>query len=186
MGLSIVKNLVTLMAGEIKILSPAYKPESGFIGTEVSFTLLLPILSNQTKDSHNQAQAHQLHFKREIYVLLADDVKVNQILAEIMLNGLGCQVDFADDGQQAIDMLRKKDYDIIFMDIQMPVLDGYDATRVIRNSYERPIPVIGLSANVYVDDLKKSISAGMNEHIGKPYTEKQLYDVISKWVTDAI
>ncbi len=179
LGLSIAKELVTLMGGQIGIISPVENDS----GTTIWFTIKLSIDSNYLiSETNEESNNTTLKFNKKINVLLAEDNFINQRLAEVVLNNLGCKVDFANDGQEALDMLRAQPYDIILMDIQMPRVDGLKASTIIRRELSTAIPIIGLSANVFDDDIQNSINAGMNDHIGKPYTEKQIYDAIHKQI----
>jgi CheY-like chemotaxis protein len=115
-------------------------------------------------------------------VLLVDDNEINQRLAGVMLRNAGCRVTAAGNGQEAVDRLRTDAYDLVLMDIQMPVLDGYQATRWIREKLKLDLPVIGLSANVYKEEIEQCYQAGMNDYLSKPYTEQSLREKLAKWI----
>ena len=110
-------------------------------------------------------------------------------MAREILEGAGLIVSLADDGQQAVDMLKENIYDVILMDIQMPVMDGYAATRAIRNlkSEIRDVPIIAMTAHAMAGDEEKSLRAGMNGHVTKPIDPEQLFGTLQEWIgqTDA-
>ena len=118
------------------------------------------------------------------HVLLAEDNEINQEIAIELIGMLGATVDCAGNGQEAVDMFRRAEpgtYDLIFMDIQMPVMDGYAATRAIR-AMSRPdsgsIPIVAMTANAFVEDIRACEKAGMNAHLAKPVSMRQLTDVM--------
>ena len=122
-------------------------------------------------------------------VLLAEDNGVNQVVARNMLKALGCTPDIVPNGAEAVEAIRRTAYDIVFMDCQMPVMDGYEATREIRRLEEqgatrlgRRVPVIALTANALVGDAEVCRTAGMDDHLAKPYTRKQLSLVMERWL----
>ena len=108
---------------------------------------------------------------------MAEDAVDTQLLIRQILKKQGAEVEFANDGKQAIELAQAKDYDIILMDIQMPIVDGYQATRRLRSKgYRRPI--IGLSAHAMREEQEKIIAAGCNEHLAKPFDPKRLIRLI--------
>ena len=122
-------------------------------------------------------------------VLLAEDNGVNQVVARNMLKALGCELLIVPNGQEALDAVQRAHYDIVLMDCQMPVLDGYDATRAIRaleagagGQALRRIPIVALTANALVGDADLCRAAGMDDHLAKPYTRKQLGSMLARWV----
>ena len=120
-------------------------------------------------------------------VLLAEDNVVNQIVAEAMLTNLGLTVEIANDGQEALLLAAVQSFDIILMDCQMPVLDGYEATRSLRlreTENGRRRPVIALTANAMEGDRKQCLAAGMDDYLAKPYTQEQLEHVLNHWLNN--
>ena len=119
-------------------------------------------------------------------LLLAEDNKVNQMVATTMLKKLGYQVDVVNNGREALDALKEKPYDLIFMDCQMPVLDGYAATREIRalpsEHLTNSTPVIALTAHAMLNNDQKCFDAGMNDFLSKPVRIKEMKDVLGKWL----
>jgi two-component system sensor histidine kinase/response regulator len=119
-------------------------------------------------------------------VLLVEDNEINQELALELLTNVGLQVDVASDGQQAIEMLDRQRYDCVLMDCQMPVMDGYAATTVLRRDPRfATLPIIALTANAMTRDVDRAIQVGMNDHIAKPMDVANLYAVLLKWVAYA-
>jgi len=115
-------------------------------------------------------------------LLLVEDNQVNQLVASSLLKKLGHQVDHAENGLRAVEALRKRHYDLILMDCQMPVMDGYEATRAIRkNPKWQEIPIIAVTANVMQGDREECLASGMNDYITKPYKREELKAVINRW-----
>ncbi|MBC8371465.1 MAG: response regulator, partial [Planctomycetes bacterium] len=127
--------------------------------------------------------AGQSGFMQGINVLLAEDNAVNQKVALKMLSALGCNVDVVENGVEAAAAAQKGNYDIVFMDCQMPDLDGYGATRQIRSheAGRKRVPVVAMTANVMQGDREKCIAAGMDDYVSKPVVRKELSAIVSKW-----
>ena len=127
--------------------------------------------------------AGQSGFMQGINVLLAEDNAVNQKVALKMLSALGCNVDVVENGVEAAAAAQKGNYDIVFMDCQMPDLDGYGATRQIRSheAGRKRVPVVAMTANVMQGDREKCIAAGMDDYVSKPVVRKELAAIVSKW-----
>jgi CheY-like chemotaxis protein len=112
-------------------------------------------------------------------ILLVDDNPVNLIIAKKVLKNIGVKVKTATNGQEALDCINKETFDAVLMDIQMPVMDGYQATQCIRfDAKHKDLPVIAMSANVMTIDVKKAFDAGMNAHLGKPLKVELLYETL--------
>ncbi|MBF0289875.1 MAG: response regulator [SAR324 cluster bacterium] len=117
-------------------------------------------------------------------VLLVEDNEINQELALELLTGNGIIPAVAENGQVALNILEKKTFDGVLMDCQMPVMDGYEASRMIRSQERfKDLPVIAMTANVMVGDREKVMEAGMNDHIGKPINVNEMFSVMAKWIT---
>ncbi|HEB91744.1 MAG TPA: response regulator, partial [Deltaproteobacteria bacterium] len=119
-----------------------------------------------------------------LHVLVAEDNRVNQKLALRMLERLGCEVDVANDGQEAVERLFKGEYDLVFMDCQMPNMDGYEATRAIREKEEasdRRIPIVAMTANAMEGDRERCLDAGMDDYTTKPISLSALEQMLGKW-----
>lgn len=119
-----------------------------------------------------------------VNILLAEDNPVNQEVGRAMLESFGCRVDVASNGAEVLDRLANGKYDIIFMDCEMPVMDGFQATRRIREA-ERgggsKVPVIALTAHIMDDDRKRCTDAGMDDYLGKPFRLRELSDMLDRW-----
>jgi len=179
LGLSIVHEVVHLLGGQIKVKSPIYfnERDKGF-GSKFFFTIPFKL---GNKNATNTQSISIEPFPRVLNILVADDNEMNRKLASYVLQSLGCNYEIVEDGLQAIKKTTANKYDIILMDMQMPICDGLQATRQIRENKIKT-PIIGLTANVFQEDINSCIDAGMNDHLGKPYTEEDLYLIINKWV----
>ncbi len=121
-------------------------------------------------------------------VLMAEDNGVNQVVARNMLRTLGCDFEIVGNGQLALDAVKSGGYDIVLMDCQMPVMDGYASSRAIREWEEahpevKRIPIIALTANALVGDAEACLAAGMDHHLAKPYSRKQLASAMARWLS---
>lgn len=117
-------------------------------------------------------------------VLLVEDSVFNQQVAGEVMKQIGIEVEIANNGREAVDAVKKKHFDLILMDIQMPVMDGLSAARAIRNlggDFSK-LPIVAMSANAMVSDRKKSLTAGMNDHINKPFEPDELYACLGHWL----
>ncbi len=120
-------------------------------------------------------------------ILLAEDNEVNQIVAVGMVESFGCQVDIAINGQEAVEAFRKGGYDLVLMDCQMPVMDGFESTKQLRD-YERSegqrhTPIVALTAHAMTQDREQCLVAGMDDYLSKPYTQEGLHTVLSRWLS---
>jgi len=120
-------------------------------------------------------------------VLLAEDNITNQIVARGLLNLYGVEVVVAENGQKAVEQAESTKFDLILMDCQMPIMDGYEATRKIRQFSEgqtaQDVPIVALSANAVTGDEDECFSAGMNDHIAKPVSQDKLIAILTKWLS---
>ena len=170
LGLAIVKQLVKPQGGTISVKSKVDE------GSVFSFTLSFL----KTKDDA-AAETGTLELDtdiKNIKVLVAEDMALNQLLMKTLLDDFGFERDIADNGKIAIEKLETKLYDIILMDLQMPEMNGFEATEYIRNKMHSNIPIIALTADVTTVDLAKCKAVGMNDYIAKPVDEKLLYSKI--------
>ena len=120
----------------------------------------------------------------DLRILLAEDNPVNQKVAVMMLNKLGFSADVADNGRQAVKAASENDYDVIFMDLQMPLVDGLEATQIIRASSDIHQPcIIALTANALPEDRQKCLDAGMNQFVTKPMRLRDLQDALDTVIT---
>jgi len=121
-----------------------------------------------------------------ITILLVEDNIINQDVARAMLNQRGMDVDVAENGEQAVEMVSNGDYDCVLMDLQMPVMDGNTATRIIRKDLKRTrLPILAMTAKVLDSDIKEALDSGMNCHIPKPIDLKLLLTEIAYWVNNS-
>jgi PAS domain S-box-containing protein len=177
LGLAIVKQLVEPQGGSISVKSEIDK------GTTFSF-----ILSFQKTNAETVLEAEIVDADREIKdikVLVVEDIALNQLLMKTLLDDFGFDRDIAGNGKIAIEKLQAKSYDIILMDLQMPEMNGFDATEYIRNKMNLQIPIIALTADVTTVDLAKCKAVGMNDYIAKPVDERLLYSKIIAQVKKA-
>ena len=127
----------------------------------------------------------------DLDVVLAEDNRVNQRVAVSMLERLGCRVRVAGNGEEVLDLLETMQPDLVFMDCQMPVLDGFDATRRIRAgegalAAARSVPIVALTANAMAGDRARCLAAGMNDYLSKPFTKREIAGVLDRWADRAV
>ncbi|MCI5188361.1 MAG: PAS domain-containing sensor histidine kinase [Candidatus Electrothrix sp. AS4_5] len=180
LGLSISKRLVEMMGGTIWLESD--------IGQGSRFYFTLPFVAcsrEQLKKEKDGNKSEVINFEGS-KILLVEDNELNQELAKLLLVRKGITVTVAHNGDEAVKILRNSSvssFDWVLMDIQMPVMDGYTASQEIRKlPQHQNLPIIALTANVLSTDQEKSKAAGMNEHIGKPFNEKEMFTVLSQYL----
>jgi PAS domain S-box-containing protein len=180
LGLSITKRMLQLMGTEVEVESkPGY-------GSTFAFTLSF----EEGKARHTSAkQSTDLtkDFKRKsVRVLLVEDNRINQIVATNFLKKWGIEVDVANHGKEAVDMIQNKSYQLVLMDLQMPEMDGYEAARQIRNLNHDPyfvnVPIVALTASAMAEIRGKVADFGMNDFVSKPFQPEELQAVIGKYV----
>ncbi len=170
LGLSISHSLIELLGGEMEIISTEGK------GSTFSFEIDTEISTTSQEDSHKGVKDKSLSSNTEpestnetFNILIAEDYEVNQMFMGMLLDKYhDITYDFANDGQEVIDLLNKNAYDIILMDINMPVMNGCDATVIIRKELQLDIPIIALTANALDGDREKFLSMGMDDYLAKP------------------
>jgi PAS domain S-box-containing protein len=167
LGLAIVKQLVEPQGGTVSVKSKIDE------GSTFSFTLNFPKTNSAT---HFEAEKVEIERGfRNIKVLVVEDMPLNQLLMKTLLDDFGFERDIAENGKIAIEKLQENEYDIILMDLQMPIMTGFEATEYIRNTLNSNIPIIALTADVTTVDLAKCKAVGMNDYIAKPVDERVLY-----------
>ena len=167
MGLAIVKQLVEAQSGSIHVSSKLGE------GSMFSFTLGF---QTTTREAELDAGFVELNPAiKNIKVLVVEDIVLNQLLMRTLLDDFGFERDIAGNGRIAIEKLETNAYDIILMDLQMPVMNGFETTEYIRNIMKSDIPIIALTADVTTVDLAKCRAVGMNDYIAKPIDDRLLY-----------
>jgi CheY-like chemotaxis protein/nitrogen-specific signal transduction histidine kinase len=173
LGLTIVKQLVELQKGRIAVTS---KENEGS-----SFIVLVPYGIGKKgaviQSSPKNERALKAVNASQLVVLLVEDNDINRLYAKSILKNWQCYTDTAENGLVALEKIKNQAYDVVLMDIQMPVMDGYETTKAIRlmNSQMRDVPVIALTANATKADVEKCMAAGMNDYLPKPFTPDDLY-----------
>lgn len=126
--------------------------------------------------------------KNMLNILIAEDNEINQLLLKTMLEKEGYDVTLANDGQEAVEILEKKDanFHLVFMDLQMPRMNGFQATEAIRKNISPTLPIIAVTANAFKEDIERTKEAGMNDFIPKPYKKEQIYEVIERWAHQSL
>ena len=174
LGMSISKELVELMGGEIEVES-----SKGF-GTTISFSLELKKGDLSDLEESNVVELTK-DFLKGKKIVVADDNDHNRLVASIILQNYGAETVEATNGQEALEAAENNRADLILMDIQMPVLDGYEATKILREKGDK-IPVIAVTANAIKGENDKCIEAGMNDYISKPFNEEDFLNMVGKWL----
>lgn len=176
LGLAISRELVQLMKGEIGVVS---EPGSG---SNFWFTFEAQLASqNQTNTEVKDTDVVGA-VKFDKHVLLVEDKFVNQKVITLMLKNMGCTVEVADNGKIALDLFKEGKFDFIFMDIQMPVMDGITTVKHLRNNFKKLPPIICLSADAMEGDAERYINMGMDDYLSKPITQDMLQNKIQKWI----
>ena len=178
LGMAITKTIVELMHGDIKVVTKLDHGTEFIINVEYELT-------NEIIDEEEKISADEMDFTGK-KILLVDDVEVNREIAIMILEEAGFTVDFATNGKEAVEKVSASkvgDYDLILMDIQMPVMNGYDAAAAIRNLPNKKIaeiPIIAMTANAFSEDVQATLNAGMNGHIAKPLDIPKMMEVLAE------
>ena len=170
LGLAIVKQLVSSQNGSISVKSELEK------GSTFSFTLSF-LKTNANAEIETETLKPE-GGNKNIKILVVEDIVLNQLLMKTLLDDFGFERDIAANGKIAIEKLQLNSYDIILMDLQMPEMNGFEATNYIRNTMHSNIPILALTADVTTTDLAKCKAVGMNDYISKPVDERLLYKKI--------
>jgi PAS domain S-box-containing protein len=175
LGLAITKQLVEMMEGEVKVNSNLN------MGSEFSFNLKCELGRDTMELSSDQSKPQQQVEVEQMKVLVAEDNHINLQVFKYMLQNLKVETDFVHNGQEALELSAGKKYDLVFMDMQMPVMDGLEATRQMRSREGHQPIVVAISANAYADDRKLCSEAGMDDFMPKPFDIDQLKNILIKW-----
>ena len=179
LGLSISKELIDMQNGSISVQSTEN------IGT--TFTFVIPY-------TINLSATHFLDDKKEIElfesfsknILLCEDNELNQKLITTIFEKTNHTIHIANNGVEALELLKNKDFDIILMDLQMPKMDGYETTTIIRNELHLTIPIIALTANSLIYEKERCMNMGMNDYLSKPFSKKDLFELLNKYFNSEI
>jgi CheY-like chemotaxis protein len=180
LGLSISKKLVKLMKGEIWVESDYGK------GSTFSFKLPLEVNKNLKNSVTDKVDFDALELRvnalEGMKILVAEDNKMNQMVLSMLVEDTQLELDFADDGLIAVEKFKNSKYDLILMDVQMPNMNGYDATEAIKVINSDAV-IVGLSVNVMQEDVTKAMNSGMDDYLAKPIEVEKLYGVLVKYLT---
>lgn len=168
LGLNIVQKLISLQNGTIDVESELN------VGT--TFTIRIPYKRSEsvvkkTIKSDQLSNKENSNYK----LLLCEDNELNRMLAKKVIQQFGFQMDVVENGALGVEALRNQKYDLVIMDLQMPVMDGYEATRQIRNTLKLDLPILAMTAHSLVGEREKCLEVGMNEYIPKPFKQEELY-----------
>lgn len=172
LGLAIVKQLVENQGGEINVTSTLD------IGSSFSFTL--NFLKTNEIVSEENAPLELDEAIKHVFILVVEDIELNQLLMKTILDDFEFECDIAANGKIAIEKMKEKKYDLILMDLQMPIMNGFEATRHIREVMKSSIPIIALTADVTTMDISKCKEVGMNDYVSKPVDEQLLYSKMAE------
>jgi PAS domain S-box-containing protein len=178
LGLAIVKNLVEPQGGTINVKSR--------VGVGSTFSFILSFGKTTEKADADLGLSIELETGfTDVKILVVEDIALNQLLMKTLLEDFGFDMDVAGNGKIALEKLRTTRYDIVLMDLQMPVMNGFEATEYIRNELCLTVPIIALTADVTTVDVEKCKAVGMNDYISKPIDDKLLYSKIIKYLKQA-
>jgi signal transduction histidine kinase/CheY-like chemotaxis protein len=185
LGLAISKRIVDMMDGTIRVESEAGKGSTFIVTIQAELPEDLPEEAARQAEEQEEAAAEDTFSGRRI--LLAEDVEINREIVAAILEPMGLTIDEAEDGKAAYDKFSANpdSYDLIFMDIHMPGMDGYESTRLIRSlSHPRAktVPIIAMTANVFKEDIERCLAAGMNNHVGKPVDFGEVLVLLKKYL----
>ncbi len=181
LGLSISKQLVELMDGKIWVESEENK------GSKFIFEISLTKGDKDRIENKKSFDVNKITTLKNSQILLVEDNIINQEIIIGVLENSGINIDIANNGKEAINIftLNKDKYELIFMDIQMPIMGGIEATKIIRK-IDKKIPIIALTANAMEEDIKNTKQANMNEHLNKPIDVKKLYETLLKYISKKV
>lgn len=173
LGLSICKGIISSMGGSIELKSEKNKGST--------FSFLLKFKKKISKQDPSQPiEKTKIKMFNNVKILIAEDNQLNQMLIKAILDKESIQYELAENGEQVLEKLKTTNFDLILMDIQMPIMDGVSATIEIRNNLKSRIPIIALTANASVSDELKYKEVGMNDHLSKPFKREDLFNKIKR------
>lgn len=178
LGMSICKDLIELMGGEIIVQSKKGEGTSVAIKVEFAKGTMHDLPAKETFLINNDMLSNKK-------ILVVDDNNMNRLVAKTILSNFGAITLEAINGREAVDLLKQQDIDLVLMDIQMPVMGGMEATRIIRKEVSQTLPVIALTANAIKGDNEKCLDGGMNAYLSKPFKEEDLLHIVSFWLGGA-
>ena len=180
LGMAITKSIIDLMGGDIQVVTAPNK------GTEFIVNVQFKLTDEIVEDeAESDEAAAEIDFSQK-KLLLVEDIEVNREIAVMILEEVGFEVDTAENGREALEKVKASqpgDYDAILMDIQMPIMNGYEAARAIRqleNPALNKIPIIAMTANAFSDDVQAALEAGMNAHIAKPLDVPKMMETLAE------
>jgi CheY-like chemotaxis protein len=177
LGLAITRQLIELQGGSISVLSKA--------GAGTEFRFIIPY--HKTKENPVTTAIAPSSGERLFgdfhKILVVEDNLINQKLTTTILGNSGFETTIAKNGKKAVELLKENEYDLILMDIQMPLMDGYRATQVIRDELHIGTPIIAMTAHALAGEREKCLQAGMNDYLAKPFKEQDLLDKIAHWAS---
>jgi len=171
LGLAISKQLAMLVGGEIGVRSVENQGST--------FTVCIPFEIDTSKVSNETAKATELKATFSARVLVVEDNNVNQLVARRMLANLECEVDIANNGLEGVEKIQMGEYELVFMDCQMPEMDGFEATRTLRSEGINSLPIVAMTANVMAGDRERCLEAGMTDYVSKPISPIRLREILS-------
>ena len=188
LGLAICKEVATMMQGEVGVISNEGQGSTFWCTARLELAKEIPLMDYNINDLENpciQLQKLNTESKR-VHVLLVDDNEFNQQIGLEFLEAAHCKVTLADNGKHALDLLKIHTFDCVLMDIQMPIMDGIEATKILRQMPEfSDLPIIAMTANAMGEDRLQCLSVGMNDFISKPYKPETLYESLLMWILHA-
>ncbi|HVU98481.1 MAG TPA: response regulator [Puia sp.] len=178
LGLAIVNELIVLQDGQIEVESE--------VGKGTTFTFSIPYMLTEAAPVAAAPSGSAEPRMDGMAVLVADDNRMNQRLMEHLLRGAGVTFEIVDDGRKVIDRLKEKRFQLVLMDIQMPVMDGYTASRMIREDLRSSIPIIAMTAHAMRGEREKCLESGMNDYLSKPIDAEELFRMMGKFLKNEV
>jgi CheY-like chemotaxis protein len=174
LGLFICKRLAELMNGSVNVSSQFGEGSTFSVYLQPKWLKQMPQMKTALSGKESEVDY------AKISVLVVEDNQVNQLIAKKLLEKIGVKVSVAENGKQALEVLRHTTFDLVFMDCQMPVMDGFEATRQMRK-FDRNTPVIALTANIQPADRQACYQAGMNDFISKPFKPEDITQMLNHY-----